>query len=358
MNKQSFLPSFIIRLVIVVLCSFTLFVSCAKRIYDVVYPTLNDGKYDTEFPYRDCSKQLEDIAQSVKRINTIGYYESFVFSDDLKIRARDIDRRTIRKYADREEGFHQTASGTATVIYERLPKVALLTCAHIVDHPDTVYSYYPDEDGRETEFVRRISFKSKQDNYITDFREGGHLQILTMDEKNDIAIMGVDVDDLNRYIPVFNYPAGRAGDLEWGSFVYVLGYPMGFQMITRGIVSKPLMEEPGRFLIDALFNRGISGGLVLAVRDGVPNFELVGMARSVSAQREYVLKPEKEIEEYSYDPRLPYDGTVYVHQMSNIRYGITHAVSTETIRRFIVENIALFDRYGFDFRSVFKEMDE
>ena len=29
--------------------------------YEAVYPTLSDGKYDSEFPYRNCSEQLEDI---------------------------------------------------------------------------------------------------------------------------------------------------------------------------------------------------------------------------------------------------------------------------------------------------------
>ena len=45
------------------------------------------------------------------------------------------------------------------------------------------------------------------------------------------------------------------------------------------------------FLVDAVFNRGYSGGIVLAIRDGVPNFELVGLVKSVPAEYEYVMKP-------------------------------------------------------------------
>lgn len=358
MKKNNVIHAIMIRLAILFLITSIFGISCTKRIYDVMYPTLSDGKYDTEFPYRDCSRQLEEIAGTVKRINTIAYYESFMFRREDRVTAGDVDRRLLRRQAEKDEGFHQTASGTATVIYARPPKVALLTCAHIVDHPDTVYNYYADENGDATELLQTVSYKIRQENYITDFRQGGHLEILKMDMKNDIAIMGVEIEDEEKYIPVFDYPAGRAKDLEWGSFVYVLGYPMGFQMITRGLVSKPQLEEPGMFLIDALFNRGISGGLVLAVRDGVPNFELVGMARSVSAKEEYVLSPEKEVEEYDYDPLFPYEGSLYVQKRSRINYGITHAVTTETIRRFIEENMMLFDENGFDFRSVLDTADE
>ncbi len=40
--------------------------SCTKKIYDVVYPTLNDGRYDSEFPYKNASHQLEEISKSIK----------------------------------------------------------------------------------------------------------------------------------------------------------------------------------------------------------------------------------------------------------------------------------------------------
>ena len=45
--------------------------SCGTSVYREVYPTLMDGKYDSEFPYRGCSAQLEEIGESVKMINAI-----------------------------------------------------------------------------------------------------------------------------------------------------------------------------------------------------------------------------------------------------------------------------------------------
>ena len=43
------------------------------------------------------------------------------------------------------EGFaDQTNSGTGTVIYSNEGKVGILTCAHVVEFPDTIISYFAD----------------------------------------------------------------------------------------------------------------------------------------------------------------------------------------------------------------------
>ena len=36
--------------------------SCSSVTYEKIYPTLQDGKYDSEFPYKGCSDQLEEIS--------------------------------------------------------------------------------------------------------------------------------------------------------------------------------------------------------------------------------------------------------------------------------------------------------
>jgi len=47
-------------------------ISCSSGTYEKIYPTLMDGKYDSEFPYRGSSEELEKISQSVQRIKTTG----------------------------------------------------------------------------------------------------------------------------------------------------------------------------------------------------------------------------------------------------------------------------------------------
>jgi len=327
---------------------------CTKKIYDVVYPTLSDGKYDTEFPYKNCSRQLEEISRSVKKLNCIVYYNSYIFSEEDQITKSDLNSRTIRNKAIKNVVFNKSGSGTATIIYHDADRIALLTCAHIIDTPDTIMSYFRGAERGGEEIIQSVSIKVRQQNFIVDIPiYGGEVEIIKIDRKKDIAVVGRKGLVLGGFVPVFSYPAGKSSELEWGSFVYLIGYPVGFKMITRGIVSNPNMDASGRFLIDALFNRGFSGGVVLAIKDGVPNFELVGIAKSVSVKHVYVLRPSEDVGEYSYDPNVPYRGDTYVQLKSDINYGITHAISIETIWTFFDENKKFFIEKGYDFKGLF-----
>ncbi len=328
----------------------TLFFSCSSFIKETVYPTLSDGKYDSEFPYKNCSSQLEDISNSVKLLNVIAYYKNFVVNETENLHKSDINKNNFEEKTYRKGTFHKTASGTATILYAIDGNVALLTCAHIVNFPDTFYTYKIKETGESTQFVESISVKTKQTNYISDFPEGGDVDLIVVDTFNDLAIIGKRFYDykINSF-PVFKYPLGVAKDLEWGSFVYSMGFPMNYKMITKGIVSSPNRDGNGSFLIDAVFNRGFSGGIVLAIRDGVPNFEFVGLIRSVPAEYEYVIKPEMLTEEQEYNPLIPYGGELYIEQRVNIKYGVTRVIPIETIREFVTKNYEELLRHNYLF---------
>ena len=58
---------------------FSLLTSCSTVSYEAIYPTLKDGKYDSEFPYRGSSSELEAISHSVKRINSTCFYKTYIF---------------------------------------------------------------------------------------------------------------------------------------------------------------------------------------------------------------------------------------------------------------------------------------
>jgi hypothetical protein len=73
---------------------------------------------------------------------------------------------------------------------------------------------------------------------------------------------------------------------------------------------------------------------VLAIRDGIPAFKLVGMIKSAFSDKGYYLKPEKEVEEYKYNESIPYQGQSFVGTTEVIKYGVTYVVSIETIRDF------------------------
>ncbi|MFC2133068.1 serine protease [Bacteroidota bacterium] len=315
------------------------FISCSSDVYKTIYPTLVDGEYDSEFPYKSSSDQLEEIGESVKLLNTLAFYRSHIFDSGTNLKADDLTQDIVDEEASKITFFNHTASGTATVIYARDKLIALLTCAHIIDYPDTVISYFKAENGANTDYVQSFSIKERQSIYVTDLPEFGEVEVLLLDKDLDIAVLGKKLSNPRAaLVPVFKYPVGRAKDLEWGSFVYIFGYPMNYKMVTKGIVSSPNKDGKGSFLIDAVFNRGFSGGIVLAIRDGVPNFEIVGLIRSVPAENEYLLKPVPTDEKIEYNPLLPYTGDIYVDQRISMKYGITRVIGIEEIVDYIKEN--------------------
>ncbi len=333
-------------LIIMVLVTFA---GCSRKIYETAYPTLSDGKYDTEFPYRSCSRELGRISQTVRKLTAIAYYKSYMFNESQQVTVENIKNKKFKNRANREIYFNNSVIGSATVVSYVGRHIAVLTCTHIIDFEDTLYTFYTDENQLAGPYLKSVAFKERQNNFIADFPERGELEILASDKSMDIAILGrVFSSDVRFPIAVFDYPFGKARELEWGSFVYLMGYPKGYLMVTKGIVSQPDRDGQGSFLVDALFNKGFSGGIVLAIRDGVPNFEVVGMAASVSADFEYLIVPPDDIGRIGFDPRIPYEGDVFVQFNRTINYGITFIVSIENIQSFIQKNREVIAAKGYD----------
>jgi hypothetical protein len=341
------------RIVIVAVILAGLFLgSCSRRVYKSLYPVLNDGKYDTEFPYRNCSKELKTVAESVKKLICIANYKSYIFAYSMRVRVQDINESLLQKAKDSKFTF-DSVSGTGTVIDVNDRDVAVLTCAHVFNRPDTMFSYYLTENNQKSDFIQSVSFKQKQSNYIPGLRNAGEMNILLMDKDNDIAIMGFHIDG-NEPIGIHKipYPFGSAKNLEWGSFVYMIGYPKGVELITKGIVSSPNRDDNGAFLLDALFNRGFSGGIILAIKDGAPNFEIVGIANSAYSDDENILVPAVD---WRYDESIPYQGDIYVRFKHNINYGLSQAVPSESILRLIRLNRDELEKKGYDLSGILEE---
>ena len=149
-------------------------------------------------------------------------------------------------------------------------------------------------------------------------------------------------------IPVFSYKMGKAAELNWGTFVYIFGFPNGKKMISSAIVSNPNRDKFNGFMIDATMERGISGGIILAIRDDAPNFELVGMATAISAEREYILRPDDILKETEINFGRPYDGTIILDKRVKFNYGIIYAVSIEAIQDFLSDNKQILLEEGFN----------
>lgn len=324
--------------------------SCTKVVQEVDYPALSDGEYDSEFPYMDSSKELEKISRSIKKVTNTAYYKSYIFPRSDLYKKQDVPGMNLPEAAQDEVFYNQSNYGTATVIYFRNNHLALLTCAHAVSFPETILTYFQTEEKNSEKILQEVAIKVKQHSYINEIPEGGDFEILKMDEDRDIAVLGKEYfSDPLMDFSVFNYPLGHSNELGWGDFVYVMGFPIGNKMVTRGIVSKPAFGTRDEFIIDALFNRGFSGGIVLAVRDGVPNFELVGMAKSVSSSSEMIIVPSDDFLDTYNAPFVPYRDELYVQKESRINYGITYAVSAQSLRKFFEVHRQYFLKKGYDF---------
>lgn len=335
-----------------------IFSSCKTYTYKTILPTLSDGKYDTEFPYKTCSKQIGDIAKSVKKLHCVAEYKTYIIPQEAEVTLDIVSKKLLKEKSIRNKFDSESVIGTATIIYYDHQRIGLLASAHVVNYPDTIVGYYEDikKDGKE--IIQTFSIKTRQLNYVRDLPISENLVILAIDEEQDIAILGQNVDpEKRREVHVLDYPVGNSDELEWGSFVYIMGYPSGYQMITRGIVSTPGGKHKKNFLIDALFNKGISGGIVLAIKDGVPNFELVGMAKSVSASYENILVPLEENHVKKYNRNVPYTDNIYVKVKKEINYGITYSVASNAIVDFIERNQDSLEAKGY-YLSKFLEKPE
>jgi hypothetical protein len=325
--------------------------SCVGREFQAYKKALSDGRYDSEFPSRNASQEIGSIAQSVKKVYSVSRYTTWQFTRESRVLRFHLLSGLYSKMSVGSISTQETAIGTATVIMATGSNVAVLTCAHVVNSPDTLISWYDPVNQDQMPVIKSISIKEKQENWVRDLGECGSFTILAADPEQDIAILGKRCGTLDPPPVVFPYPYGNAGELEWGSFVYIFGYPMGNPVITKALVSKSVKGDPGDFTVDALLNKGYSGGIILAIRDGVPNFELVGMVKSVLSGEAYYLRPSSD--DKNYYEIFPYKGDIYVGSLEQVQYGLNYTVPSGKILNFYNKNREALVREGYDLDPFF-----
>jgi len=331
---------------------------CTREIHYDGNARIKDGKYDSEFPQEPTATILEEIMETVKLVSTLAFYEGYELPQESNILKEQISDDLIDEKGIQKFHFNQPSTGTATVVYRHGRHIALLTCAHIIDFPDTVFTYFRRDDGTLTKYVQSVSFKIRQNINVIDFHLGSNFRILASDRHHDIALIGKELSITTPYvIPIFNFGRGNAEELTWGNFVYIIGFPRGERMITSAIVSRPTRDREATFVLDAVFNRGFSGGIVMAIRDGAPHFELVGMAKSVPAETKYFLAPDKSFKQLESSLHQVYSGEPRIESYENIYYGITYAVTVNKIEEFINKNSVLLQNEGYKSELFFSGMN-
>lgn len=307
-----------------------------------------DHRYDSEFPTRPVSSYLQHIAESVLRLNSIAYYQTYAFGAAERFRPAEITDAVLNAHQGSSVLSSSSTSGTATVISRTSREIALLTCAHVVSFPETVFTFQYSPEKRQTEFVASVSILRNVVLYVATLPEGGKVDLIVADRENDLAVVGRKFEESESFVsPVVPCPFGRASELEWGTFLYLFGYPGGNKVVTKGIVSSPEKDRQESFLVDAVFGRGFSGGICVALRDGPPNFELVGLIKMVPARSYYVLTPGKDRLPEDLEIGVPYGGESFVEKHTDIEYGWTQAISVESVKAFLLENQQRLKDEGF-----------
>ncbi len=298
------------------------------------------GVYLSGYPVANASPYLEKMHQSLKRITSTSYYDTFLFDPESRITSEDIrGADSPAQWATMVLQTHKTSAGSAIVIHNRDFLVGMITTNHVITSPDTLYDYQ--ETG--SEYLHSVTVKTSQVNWLFDTPYVGPFEVLATDEAADLAIIGARIDpdmldvSVRTQFPVFPYKFGNPEKLRIGTFIYSLGYPRGYPMVTTGIVSKTHRDRHHSFVTDGLFNPGFSGGVVVAINGGVPAFEWVGMARSASASREWFLVPDEQTAE-GHLQHLPFESDAFIKQKAMINYGITHVTSSTQIKKILEDN--------------------
>jgi hypothetical protein len=293
------------------------------------------------------------MTRSVKKLVAVFYYTTYQFTPGSMVTGADLISGNYRKKTLGTISTHESTSGTATIVLKQDHRLALLTCAHILDSPDTLISYFAPTAEEPVPMIKSIAIKEKQQIFIKNLSGCGSFSILAIDREADLAIVGKECEESIDSLSVFGFKRGNSGELEWGSFVYILGYPLGSLMVTKGIVSDPNSDQKGSFTVDALLNKGCSGGIILAIRDGIPNFEMVGIVKSLSTRLAYYLKPEQEIHAFHYNEFIPYSGNIYVGTNESINYGINYVISSGEITAFYKKHRIALHRLGYQMDDFF-----
>jgi hypothetical protein len=348
-NTAAFFRNISAKKMAALLMAVSILISCNNS--SKKYPSasqLNDGLYDSVFPNRPTSEYLRNIAASVKLISVFSVYNVYSYEENTP---KSLILNNPEKYAYQIYVEEKPANGTGTVIYNRGGVVGLLTCAHVVSTPDTVIRYFDDD----SLMIKSIQILKRQTRIVVGLDDFQDFEIFKLDRKNDLALIGKKIPLKNaEKISIFPFKPGRSSDIDWGTFTYIFGYPKGKIMVSTAIVSSPPTRKNDKFILDASLPRGISGGMVLALRNGPPNFELIGMINAVSADLAKVLVPDRRMNSQNDHPGRPYTGDIYAKIVPRVSYGIEYAIGIDKIMKFLSNNRKTLALYGFKNEYFFK----
>lgn len=296
-------------------------------------------------------KKFDELQKSILKVTCSAYYQNYYYDFPKNLN----NPEPLNKLLLNENVTSNSVAGTGLILYQDSHRLLLLSCYHIFDFEDTLKIFYQDENKNKTNFLNTLSIRNGKRVYV--YHKNGHntkAEVLVSDPKNDLAIVltetsNIVMSELPYYSPFYN-----AEKLKLGQEVYVIGFPKGFFMISRGVAS----PAPGRkkFLVDAPFNKGSSGGIVTIFDEQTEKLQYVGMSNSIAYTSETVLGPAPDYEINQKNISIPYtDDDIYYKELKLINYGITFILKSKVIYDFLTENMNRLNGLGFKFEVKYEE---
>ena len=318
--------------------------SCASNNKTAEQP-IRSGYYKKDASQTRIGEWSRENMDLVARVQGTVFYRTYQFDPNQQLTKTDFSETG---FEGRSLGIitqNESRAGTAVVLSESNGNAALLTADHIVNYPDTVWHYSDNSPFSNKQVVEAVSVKARSSYSVFIGDNFGPADVIINNRSLDLAVLSTRFE-IDEELVRGSIRAGDSDRLEWADFVYAIGYPKGVKMITSGIVSKTDRIRGNGFSTDASFNRGFSGGMILAINSETSLPEWVGMLSSSTSSIEYVLVPE-QINMNDYRPEIPYTDTIYVERKNRINYGITHAVSINQIRIFLERNRDILSEFGY-----------
>lgn len=301
---------------------FSLTISCFRPTYQVSHPLyeFEELKLNT----------FDDLERSILKLTCSAYYENYYYSPPPNLTSEFVPQLSLLT----ETKFTtNSVAGTGLIVTKSADQILILTCHHIFDFEDTLKTYYMDKEKQKTTYLQSLSKKYGQTIYVTH-KNGSISQgkLISQDEKNDIALIETQsIENSLSEVPfqgVFN----KNPKIKLGQEIYLLGFPKGHFMVTRGLASPSKYRD--KFIVDASFNRGFSGGITITFDNKTGNYHYIGMANSTAYDSQIALSPSEGIINLEVYNSTPYEDDIYITELKMINYGITFVVSDDIISDF------------------------
>lgn len=300
----------------------TLTFSCFRPAYKVSHPL-----YEFEEMKLNTFNELE---RSILKLTCSAFYENYYYALPSKGSGDSVSQESLlieKKFTT------NSVAGTGLFVLQSANKILILTCHHVFDFEDSLKTFYLDKNKKVSKYLQSRSIKFGQTIYVTH-RNGTISQgkIITQDGKMDIALVETQaIENALSEIP-FQGTFSKESKLKLGQEVYLLGFPKGYFMITRGLASPSKYKD--KFLVDASFNRGFSGGVTIMFDNQTGDYQYVGMANATAYDSQIALGPSDTIINLEAYQSIPYEEDSYIKELKMINYGITFVVSGEVISDF------------------------